>query len=138
MCAITRFPSPNCQLYFVPFTMRFAVLLQKCNRISDYKNGSNDETAKISPLSRVCSAVARFSKMYAPIRCRHRERPRLPGAISRAVSCRYHASMKHDVLRSVAHNVAASLASGVGLLIGVHQLDVFGDARRSPRGNHRR
>lgn len=42
--------------------------------------------------------------------------------------------MKHDVLRSVAHNLAASLASGVGLLIGVYELDVFGDAARSPGG----
>jgi hypothetical protein len=42
--------------------------------------------------------------------------------------------MKHDVLRSVAHNIAASLAGGVSLLIGVYDLDVFGDARRSETG----
>jgi hypothetical protein len=42
--------------------------------------------------------------------------------------------MKHDVLRSIAHNLAASLASGIGLLIGVYELNVFGDARRSPGG----
>lgn len=42
--------------------------------------------------------------------------------------------MKHDVLRSVAHNIAASLASGVGLLIGIYELDAFADARRSPGG----
>jgi len=39
--------------------------------------------------------------------------------------------MKHDVLRSVGHNVAASLASGDGQLIGMYEIDVFGDARRS-------
>ena len=42
--------------------------------------------------------------------------------------------MKHDVLRSIAHNVAASLAGGIGLLIGAYDLDVFGDARRSRGG----
>ena len=42
--------------------------------------------------------------------------------------------MKHDVLRSVAHNIAASLASGCGLLIGMYELDVFGEAAQSPDG----
>lgn len=43
--------------------------------------------------------------------------------------------MKHDVLRSVAHNMAASLASGIGLMIGQYELDVFADARNSPDGS---
>jgi hypothetical protein len=42
--------------------------------------------------------------------------------------------MKHDELRSIAHNVADSLASGIGLLIGVYEMDVFGEARKSPEG----
>ena len=41
-------------------------------------------------------------------------------------------NMKHDVLRSVAHNIATSLASGIGLMIGVYELHVFEDARNSP------
>jgi hypothetical protein len=43
--------------------------------------------------------------------------------------------MKHDELRSVAHNLADSLASGIGLLIGVYEMDVFGEAGRSPGGS---
>ncbi|HXP73987.1 MAG TPA: hypothetical protein VN823_07560 [Stellaceae bacterium] len=42
--------------------------------------------------------------------------------------------MKFDDLRSIAHNIADSLASGIGLLIGVYQMDVFGEAARSPEG----
>jgi hypothetical protein len=42
--------------------------------------------------------------------------------------------MKHNVLRSIAHNIADSLASGVGLMIGHYELDVFGEAARSPEG----
>ena len=42
--------------------------------------------------------------------------------------------MKHDELRSVAHNAAASLASGCSLLIGVYDLDVLTAARQSPEG----
>lgn len=42
--------------------------------------------------------------------------------------------MKHDVLTSIGHNIADSLASGVGLLIGVYQMDVFGEAAKSPEG----
>lgn len=37
--------------------------------------------------------------------------------------------MKHGDLRSVAHNIAASLASGIGLLIGMYDFDVFADAK---------
>jgi hypothetical protein len=40
--------------------------------------------------------------------------------------------MKFDVLRSIAHNIADSLASGVGLPIGVRFTDIFGEAGRSP------
>jgi len=40
--------------------------------------------------------------------------------------------MKHDVLRSVAHNIADSLACGNGFLIGVYQTDVYAEADRSP------
>ncbi len=41
--------------------------------------------------------------------------------------------MKHGELRSIAHNAAASLASGNSFFIGVYDLDVFGDARQSSR-----
>jgi hypothetical protein len=40
--------------------------------------------------------------------------------------------MKFDELRSIGHNIADSLASGIGLLVGVYEIDVFGEARRSP------
>ena len=42
--------------------------------------------------------------------------------------------MKFDELRSIGHNIADSLASGVGLLIGVYTMNVFGEAKRSPEG----
>jgi hypothetical protein len=37
-------------------------------------------------------------------------------------------------LRSIAHNVADSLASGTGLLIGEYDMDVYGEASHSPGG----
>jgi len=40
--------------------------------------------------------------------------------------------MKHDELRSIAHNVADSFASGIGLPIGFYVTDVFVEAERSP------
>lgn len=40
--------------------------------------------------------------------------------------------MKFDELTSIGHNIADSLASGIGLLVGVYEMDVFGEARRSP------
>ena len=43
--------------------------------------------------------------------------------------------MKHDDLRSIAHNAAASLASGVSFLVGFYELDVFGAARMSATGD---
>lgn len=42
--------------------------------------------------------------------------------------------MKFGVLRSIGHNIADSVASGVGLMIGVYVLDVFDIAQRSPDG----
>ncbi|PZQ59946.1 MAG: hypothetical protein DI570_15300 [Phenylobacterium zucineum] len=42
--------------------------------------------------------------------------------------------MKHAVLTSIGHNISDSLASGIGLMIGVYEMDVFGEARRSPDG----
>ena len=42
--------------------------------------------------------------------------------------------MKIGVLRSIAHNVADSVGSGIGLLIGVYEMDVFGEAKKSPGG----
>jgi hypothetical protein len=42
--------------------------------------------------------------------------------------------MKHSQLRSIAHNIADSLASGIGLPIGVWMTNIFGEARRSPEG----
>lgn len=42
--------------------------------------------------------------------------------------------MKHDELRSIAHNLADSFASGIGLLVGLYETDVFGEAGRSPSG----
>ena len=42
--------------------------------------------------------------------------------------------MKHDELRSVAHNAAASLASGVSFLLGYYELNVFEAAKQSPTG----
>ena len=42
--------------------------------------------------------------------------------------------MKFDELRSIAHNISDSLASGIGLLIGSYQMDIFGEASRSPEG----
>jgi hypothetical protein len=42
--------------------------------------------------------------------------------------------MKFRQLESIAHNIADSLGSGIGLLVGVYEMDVFGEARRSPEG----
>jgi hypothetical protein len=40
--------------------------------------------------------------------------------------------MKLGELRSIGHNIADSVASGIGLLVGVYEMNVFGEARRSP------
>jgi hypothetical protein len=42
--------------------------------------------------------------------------------------------MKIGTLRAIAHNVADSLGSGIGLLIGVYEMDVFGEAKKCPGG----
>ena len=42
--------------------------------------------------------------------------------------------MRFGILKSVAHNVADSLASGVGLLVGVWVTEIFVEADASPDG----
>jgi hypothetical protein len=42
--------------------------------------------------------------------------------------------MKHDQLRSIAHNITDSLASGIGLAIGYCVTHVFDEAAASPSG----
>lgn len=42
--------------------------------------------------------------------------------------------MKFSELRSIGHNIADSFASGIGLLIGVYDMNIFGEARRSREG----
>lgn len=42
--------------------------------------------------------------------------------------------MKFGVLRSIVHNAADSLGSGIGLMIGVYDMDVYAEAGRSPDG----
>lgn len=42
--------------------------------------------------------------------------------------------MKLGVLTSIAHNIADSLASGAGLMVGVYDVDLFGEVGRSPGG----
>ena len=42
--------------------------------------------------------------------------------------------MKFGELRSVVHNAADSLGSGIGLMIGVYDMDIYGEAGRSQGG----
>ena len=42
--------------------------------------------------------------------------------------------MKFGVLRPIGHNIADSLASGIGLPIGVYLTDIFGEANGSREG----
>ena len=42
--------------------------------------------------------------------------------------------MRFGKLRSVGHNVADSLASGIGLMIGIYQMDIFAEAAATPEG----
>jgi len=42
--------------------------------------------------------------------------------------------MKHDELRSIAHNFADSLACGLGFVIGYYPTDIFGEAGSSQEG----
>jgi hypothetical protein len=40
--------------------------------------------------------------------------------------------VKFSELKAIGHNIADSLASGIGLMIGVYEMDVFGEAAKSP------
>lgn len=42
--------------------------------------------------------------------------------------------MRFEVLKSIGHNIADSLASGIGMLIGVYDMDVFAEAAASAEG----
>jgi len=42
--------------------------------------------------------------------------------------------VKFRQLESIAHNIADSLGSGIGMLVGYYEMDVFGEASRSPEG----
>ena len=42
--------------------------------------------------------------------------------------------MKHTHLRSIGHNIADSLASGIGLMIGVYETDIFSEASAEDEG----
>ena len=42
--------------------------------------------------------------------------------------------MKFGTLQSIGHNIADSLASGIGMMIGVYDLHVFEEAAASPEG----
>lgn len=42
--------------------------------------------------------------------------------------------MKLGVLKSIGHNITDSFASGVGLMVGVYQMDVFAEAAASEPG----
>ncbi|MFC6198131.1 hypothetical protein [Ponticaulis profundi] len=42
--------------------------------------------------------------------------------------------MKFDELKSVAHNVSASLASGISFLIGIYDSEIFEEAAQAPDG----
>jgi hypothetical protein len=42
--------------------------------------------------------------------------------------------MKFDVLRSVGHNIAHSLSSGVSLIVGEYEFYIYGEAAKSPAG----
>ncbi|WP_298162801.1 hypothetical protein [Brevundimonas sp.] len=42
--------------------------------------------------------------------------------------------MKFKALTSIVHNAADSLASGMGFMIGVYGIDIFGEAGRSTEG----
>lgn len=46
----------------------------------------------------------------------------------------YASDMKHKVLRSIGHNIADSLASGCGFLVGLYFFDIFAEAAARPGG----
>lgn len=43
-------------------------------------------------------------------------------------------SMKRGQLRSIAHSLADSIAGGISLMTGFYELDLYGDAAKSPDG----
>lgn len=47
---------------------------------------------------------------------------------------RYDRGMRFGELKSIGHNISASLASGIGLMIGHYSMDIFGEASASPEG----
>lgn len=42
--------------------------------------------------------------------------------------------MRLGILKSIGHNIADSLASGIGLLIGIYEMDVFAEAAAGDAG----
>jgi hypothetical protein len=42
--------------------------------------------------------------------------------------------MRYTDLKAVGHNIADSLASGIGLMIGIYQMNVFSEASAEPPG----
>jgi len=42
--------------------------------------------------------------------------------------------MKFGVMRSIGHNIADSLASGLGFMIGFYETDIFYEAANTPEG----
>jgi hypothetical protein len=42
--------------------------------------------------------------------------------------------MQFGKLKSIGHNIAHSLASGIGLMIGTYEMDIFGEAKSSNEG----
>jgi hypothetical protein len=42
--------------------------------------------------------------------------------------------MKIGTLRAIGHNIADSIGSGCGLLIGVYDMNVYGEAKKNPGG----
>lgn len=42
--------------------------------------------------------------------------------------------MKFGVLKSIGHNIADSVGSGLGFMIGVYDMDIYGEAAAIPEG----
>jgi hypothetical protein len=42
--------------------------------------------------------------------------------------------MKFGTLTAIGHNIADSVACGMGFMLGAYQMDVFGEAGRTPEG----
>ena len=42
--------------------------------------------------------------------------------------------MKFGVLKAIGHNLADSIACGMGFMVGVYAMDVFGEAAATPEG----